>query len=163
MSFCILKGPANAWEFKQHIFANLALCWKYAFLSRQGFASQLVKLVCKRVEEKWAITPVVHIGEDWGLVNIAEHCWTLVNSCAYWWAANNLIVWTNLIKSGEILHHLISVSLRARQQRISKLFPPSRLFSTRGVGHMDGIQISGIKALGWKIKIKIEIKCPRRS
>ena len=28
---------------------------------------------------------------------------------------------------------------------------------------MDGIQISGFKALGCEIKIKIESKCPRRS
>ena len=49
------------------------------------------------------------------------------------------------------VYHLISVSLRERQRRINKLFPPSRVFSTRGFGHMDGIQISGCE-----IKIKIE-------
>jgi len=31
---------------------------------RQGLASQLVKMTCKRVQEKWAITPVVHIEHD---------------------------------------------------------------------------------------------------
>ena len=30
---------------------------------RQGFASQLMKTTCRRVNEKWNITPVVHIGE----------------------------------------------------------------------------------------------------
>ena len=34
------------------------------FLSRQGLASQLMKKTCRRVKEKWGITPLVHIGEQ---------------------------------------------------------------------------------------------------
>ena len=73
-------------------------------------------------------------------------------TCAYWWAAiehdkrlrfswaEAIVLYMNIRLSGWIFWSILS--LRARQQCIRKTFPSSRLFCPRGIGHVDGIQIS---------------------